>query len=90
MRMFMARLRMLAFASGVAGTLTMLGMATVNAAGGCGTGECRPWSSPAVTQNGLPVILAIDASGVVVLGVLLLLVMLYLKKRRGRMGKAGK
>ena len=87
---WIARLRMFALASGVAGFLVQLGMASVNAAGGCGTGECRPWSSPAATQNGLPLILTIGASGVVVLGVLLLLVMLYLGKRRSRLGRAGK
>lgn len=85
-----ARLRRLVVAAAMAGALALLGIAPVSAGGGCGTGECKPWSSPAVTHNGLQTILLIDAGGVVVLGVLLLLVVLYLRKRQSGMGRADK
>ena len=55
-----------------------------------GTPDCPYPARPVVvaTQNGLQSLLLIDTVGVVVLGVLLLLVMLYLRKRRGRLGRA--
>ncbi len=84
---WIARLRMFLVASAVAGTAAMFGMVPVSA-GGCGESGCKPWSPPAPVQNGLPMILALDAAGVVVLGVLLVLVARYRSKRRSRLGKA--
>ncbi len=83
---WMARLRVFLVAASMAGALTLLSTVPA-AAGGCGN-SCKPWSPPAPAQNGLQTILLIDAGGVVVLGVLLLLVVLYLRKRRSRLGKA--
>lgn len=64
---------------GLMGTLAVLGTVQVSA---CGIGGCAPAPRPATGHNGLPTILAIDGAGVIVFGVLLMLAVLYIRKRR--------
>ena len=86
-----ARLRMFALATTVAGSLAGLGAVLfptfVNACAPIGTPTCPALTPPVAGQNGLPLILAIDAGGLVVLGVLILLAVLYLRQRRSRIGR---
>lgn len=91
----LTRLPRLAVMAGAAGAVALLGMVlgTVQvSACTIGTPDCPypPLPPPAAGQNGLQTILAIDIGEVVVLGALLLLLVLYLAKRRSRTGRADK